>query len=310
MEDYDVMILGAGAAGYAAAIYATRYNLSTLLIGKEPGGVASEAAEVENYPGYKSISGAELMEKMKEQAEKLGAKTKLFSEIIGIKKDDGKFTVKVDSGEEYSGKAVIVALGSKRRKLGIPGEKEFAGKGVAYCATCDAAFFKDKTVAVIGGSNSAAKAALVLAEGSKKVIIIYRRSKVRAEPVLVDRMEAKKNIEFIYDAVPVEIKGDNVVRSVLIERQDEKKEVPVDGVFVEIGSDPEANITGMLGLEKDESGYVKVNEDMSTNVLGVFAAGDLTTGSDKFRQLTTSVSEGSLAADSVYRYISSKEAGK
>ncbi|NOX71329.1 MAG: thioredoxin-disulfide reductase [Candidatus Micrarchaeota archaeon] len=303
MEELDVIILGSGAAGYTAAIYAARYNLKTVVIGKEPGGVASEAAEIENYPGFLKINGMDLMEKFKEQVESLGVKIYTYAEIESVNKNNGSFTVKLSTGDELSGRALIVALGSKRRKLGIPGEKELAGRGVSYCATCDAAFFRDKTVAVIGGNDSAAKAALLLAEGSKKVYIVYRRGKIRAEPILVDRCESNEKIEFIYNAVPVEIKGDNVVKSLVIEQDGEKKEIEVDGIFVEIGSEPEDNITAMLGLEKDEAGYTEVNADMSTNVPGVFAAGDITTGSNKFRQLTTSVAEGSIAAESVYKYI-------
>ncbi len=303
---YDILILGAGAGGYAAAIYASRYNLKAAVIGKEPGGVASEAVEIENYPGFKKISGLELMEKFREQVQSLGSEVFTFSDIVSIQKEGENFIAKTDDGKEFTGKALIVALGSKRRKLDIPREKEFAGKGVSYCATCDATFFKDKTVAVIGGNDSAAKAALLLSEIAKKVFIIYRKSKIRAEPILVDRIDAKENIEYVYNAIPVEIKGENVVKSVVIEQENEKKEIPLDGIFVEIGSTPEDTITTMLNLEKNEKGYVKVNSDMSTNIPGVFAAGDMTTGSNMFRQMVTAIAEGAIAAESVYRYLSEK----
>ncbi len=307
MEDYDVLILGAGAGGYSAAIYASRYNMSAAVIGKEPGGVASEASEVENYPGFKKITGLELMEKFRDHVQSLGSKVFIYSDIVSVKKQGNKFIARLEDGKEFSGKALIVALGSKRRKLEIPGEKKFAGKGVSYCATCDAAFFKDRTVAVIGGNDSAAKAALVLADIAKKVYIIYRKDKIRAEPVLVDRINSKDNTEYVYNAVPVEIKGDTTVKSLVVEQKGEKKEIRVDGIFVEIGSTPEDTMTGMLNLDKDDAGYIKVAQDMSTNIPGVFAAGDITTGSNMFRQLVTAIAEGAIAAESAYKYLSGQE---
>ncbi len=306
MEEFDVLVLGAGAAGYTAAIYARRYNLKTAVVGKEPGGVASEAADIENYPGFERISGMELMERFRKQAESLGTKISIFYDIEEAGKRNGKFFARLSSGEEFLGKTLIVALGSKRRKLGIPGEKEFAGKGVSYCATCDAAFFKDKVVGVVGGNDSAAKAALILSKVAKKVYIIYRRSKIRAEPILVDRINSAENIEYIYNAVPKEIKGDTFVKSIAVEKDGKETEIPLDGIFVEIGSVPEDKITDMLGLEKNEKGYVIVKEDMSTNVLGVFAAGDITTGSNMFRQLITAAAEGAIAAESAYKFIEKK----
>ncbi|MBN2102012.1 MAG: FAD-dependent oxidoreductase [Candidatus Aenigmarchaeota archaeon] len=306
MEDYDVLILGSGAGGYSAAIYASRYNMSAAVIGKEPGGVASEASEVENYPGFKKITGLELMEKFRGHVQSLGSKVFIYSDIVSVKKHGNKFIARLEDGKEFSGKALIVALGSKRRKLEIPGEKEFAGRGVSYCATCDAAFFKDRTVAIIGGNDSAAKAALVLADIAKKVYIIYRKDKIRAEPVLADRIDSKGNIEYVYNAVPLRIQGVKVVKSVVIKQNGKERKIPLDGIFIEIGSTPEDTLTAMLKLEKDVNGYIKVGQDMSTSIPGVFAAGDVTTGSNMFRQLVTAVAEGAIAAESAYRYLSGK----
>lgn len=300
---YDVIIIGAGSAGYAAGIYATRFGLRTLLIGKEPGGQTNEAYEVDNYPGFLNISGIDLMTKFKEHAEKLGAEL-VVSEAIDVGKKGENFVVKTKD-KEHEGKAVILATGSKKRKLGLPNEKELTGKGVAYCATCDAMFFNDKIVGVTGGGNSAVKSALLLAEYAKKVYLVYRREKkdMRAMPYWVKKAEENDKIEMIFRSVPKEIKGKEKLESVVFEKDGKDLEIKMDGLFVEIGTDPENSLAKKLGVSLDEQGKIKVEKDMSTNVEGVFAAGDITNGSNGMEQIVTSCAEGSIAAESAYNYV-------
>ena len=199
MEHYDCLILGAGPAGLTAAIYAGRYNMSTAIVAKSIGGTANLAGELENWPGYTG-SGMELMKKFREQAEKFGAKI-LQAEITNIKKDENGFVIEVNKKEIHS-KTLIITLGTEHRKLNVPGEKELLGKGVSYCATCDGNFFREKEVAVIGGANSAAKAALYLSDICKKVYIIYRREEMRCEPIIFEKLKKIKNIEFHYNSNP------------------------------------------------------------------------------------------------------------
>ncbi len=296
-EIYDVVIIGAGAAGLAAAIYAARYKLKTEVISKEIGGVIVDAHVVENYPGFKKISGLELMDKFQEHAKEFGVKI-IQDEIIDIKRDKN-FIVKTKK-EKCEAMTLILAMGSERRRLVVPGEKEFKGKGVSYCYTCDAPFSKDKTVAVIGGSDSAARAAQLCAEYAKRVYIIYRKDKMRAEPITVEQLEKNPKIKFMYNTNVTEIKGDNMIKSVKL---DTGKELNLDMIFVEIGQVPNTELAKKLGVELDEQGYIMVDASQKTNIPCVYAAGDITNASNKFRQLTTAISEGSIAAESIYKLI-------
>jgi thioredoxin reductase (NADPH) len=283
----------------AAAIYAGRYDMKTLVIGKEVGGMTNLAGEIENYPGFIG-TGIDLMKKFEEQAKMFGA-TFEMGDIDKLTKDKEGFRVKVGD-KEFAGKAVISGLGSEHRKLGIPGEKELLGKGVSYCATCDGNFFRGKTVAVVGGSDSAAKAAIYLASLCEKVYISYRKEKMRAEPVNLDKVLATKNIEIIYNTRPVEIIGDAKVTGLKLEStsEGEGRILEVDGVFVEIGSTPIIKIVEDLGVELDK-GYVKVDKEGRTSVEGLFAAGDGT--NNPFKQAITAAADGSLAAKAAYNYV-------
>ncbi len=312
---YDLIILGTGPAGMAAAIYAGRYDLKTLIIGKEIGGMTNLAGELENYPGFIG-TGIDLMKKFEEQAKLFGAVFEMGN-IEKLEKNEKGFCVSVGD-KQFIGKTVISGLGSEHRKLGIPGEKEFLGKGVSYCATCDGNFFRGKTVAVIGGSDSAAKAAVYLATICKKVYISYRKERMRAEPINLDKVEAAKNIEVIYNTKPVEIIGgaargipskdgtdvpfsSGKVNELKIEFDDGKtKTLKVDGIFIEIGSTPLTQILEGLGVEL-EKGYVKVDKTGKTSVEGLYAAGDGT--NNPFKQAITAAADGSLAAKAVYDYL-------
>lgn len=299
---YDTIIIGAGAAGCSAAIYATRYNLKTLMLGGPmPGGLITEALDVENYPGYLSISGIELGKKFVDHAVALGADYKV--ELAdAVTKDGDLFTVKT-ADNSYQSRSVIITTGTHHRKLGIKGEQEFAGKGVSYCATCDAPFFKGKTVAIIGGGNSAVEGAQDVAVHAKKVYIISR-SELKAAPFYVTQLRTKENIVEIPGTNVTEIRGSNVVENVLLDKQyNEMDSLQVDGVFVQIGYIPKNELAIAAGVAVSEFGYVKVDAGMGTNVKGVFCAGDLNNGSNQLHQQVTSASEGAIAAQSAYRYL-------
>ena len=217
------------------------------------------------------------------------------------------FSAELENGESIKSKAVLLATGTKRRKLNIPGEKEFFGKGVSYCATCDGFFYKNKTVAVIGGSNSAAGAALYLANICQKVFIIYRKSELRAEPFWVDLIKKNEKIEVIYNTNITEILGEEKLQKVKLDKENNgKDELEIEGLFIEAGSDPDIGYADDLGVETDEGGYVKIKSDCSTSAPGVWSAGDITDGSDKFRQVITAAAEGAIAVRSVFNWLKKK----
>lgn len=307
---YDLIIIGAGPAGMAASIYASRYKLNHLVIANQIGGMAVDAHEIRNYPGFKSISGKKLMEAFGSHVQNLGAEIR-NEKVVEIKKElisAGKyfFEITTSTNRKYRAKALILALGTKQRKLNIEGEDKFIGRGISYCAVCDAPFFKDKIVGVVGGSDSAATAALLLAEYAQKVFLIYRKEKInlRCQPVLIDELEKNPKIEMIFKTNIIKIKGENKVEAIEIDTPYENKnELKLDGLFIEIGSMPLVNLAQGIGVNLDEENYIQVDENFKTNVDGVFAAGDVTAGSAKFRQIITAASEGAIAAASVYEYL-------
>ncbi|MCD6522641.1 MAG: FAD-dependent oxidoreductase [Candidatus Diapherotrites archaeon] len=293
---YDIIIVGGGPAGLSGAIYAGRYRMKTLVLDDGHSELVG-AHKIENWPGTLSISGYELVSNMKKHAEAFGAEIKMES-VMSIEKTENGFRVKTETGE-YEGKTLLLATGTVRRKLGVPGEEEFKGKGVSYCAACDAAFFKDKVVAVVGGSDAAATEALLLAEYAKKVYILYRRQEIRAEPITKERVYANPKIEIIPNVNVVEIKGDQMVKSVLL---DNGNELELDGVFIEIGGEPGSGLAAQIGVELDDRKSIVVNSLSETNIPGVFAAGDAT--NSPFKQAITASAQGVMAAFSAYRYIS------
>jgi len=264
--------------------------------------MVSETSTVENYLGFPSITGAELSKKFEEHARAAGADVLLYKGIMSVKKAGNVFEVRTDK-ESYSGRTLIFALGTKRRQLEIPGEKEFRGRGVSYCVTCDGALFRDKTTAVVGGRNAAATAALFLAKHCKKVYLIYRRDRLRSDSILTKRINDEEKIEVVYNSNPLEVKGDKSVKSVVIETRGRKKELAVDGLFVEIGAVPSTELAGKLGVKLNGENRIEVSPAMATNIRGVFAAGDITNGSNKFDQIATSVGEGAIAANSAFRFL-------
>ena len=308
---YDVLIIGGGPAGLSAAIYANRYKLKNIVITKERYGLLALTHLVENWPGEKAISGTDLMKKLETHAISLGTEI-VDDEVKGIvKNENGTFKVVTRSGKEYESKTVIIAIGMERRKLNIPGEEKYLNHGVSYCATCDGALFTGKIVAVVGGSDAAAKEALLLTQYAKKVYIIYRGEQIHPEPLNMDAVMKKVEegkIEIINNANVLEIKGDeNLVTEVVLDKEyNNSKELPLQGVFVEIGSVPNKTILTPLGLELDDKGHIKINRRAETSVQGIYAAGDIV--DDPFpKQALTGAAEGAVAVMCAFEYIKSKE---
>lgn len=294
---YDVVIVGGAPAGLSAGVYSVRYNLSTLIVSPNFGGQMLDTEDIDNYPGFRSVSGIDLSKKMEEHAKALGCDLKKEA-VTKIEKTDSGFTVCTET-TCIPAKAVILTMGVTRRKLGIPGEKEFSSKGVSYCPTCDAAFFGGKTACVIGGGDSAGEAAELLARFASKVYLIYRSSeeKMRMKPSIKDLVKSKPNIEMIFNTSVAEIKGEKMMKSVVL---DNGKEMPMDGLFVEIGYDPNTKFIKDLGITLDENGYILVDKNQKTNIPGIFAAGDCT--DVVMRQVVVAAGQGAIAAQSAYQY--------
>jgi len=303
---YDLIIIGSGPAGLSASIYAARYKLNFLIFGAEPGGQMNEIYDIENYPGMTKTTGKELIQKFLDHIESFGVAVKHESVAKIEKQDNGFFELETSRGK-YEAKAIILAMGAEYKKMNIPGETEYLGKGVSYCATCDAPFFREKAVGVIGGGNSAAVVALEMADYASKVYLIHRELKLSAEPVWLDKIYANPKIEVIKETGVIEIKGDKKVEKIVLDKaHNDKTFLETDGVFIEVGTEPGIQLARKIGIETDDGNYIKVKEDMSTNIPGVFAAGDITTGSNKFRQVLTACAEGSIAASSAYKSLKLK----
>ncbi len=297
----DLIIIGGGPAGLAAALYSARYNLKTLLIAEKPGGEMANAPFVENYPGFEKISGADLTAKITEQVKKMGVKI-VTAKATDIKEISEDFEVATNQDQKFQAKTLLLAVGMERRKLGVKGEKEFAGKGLSYCATCDGPLYKGKTVAVIGGGDAGLAAAFHLTQICKKVYIIEILKESKAEPYWQKKIKTKKNIEILLDTKVKEIFGDQTVQGVVLETSKGEKKLKVEGVFVEIGSVPNTDLAKKLKLKLDEKGFIVIDQSSATNKKGIWAAGDITTGSDYFWQILPSMSEGVIAAHSIFKY--------
>ncbi len=302
----DLIILGAGPAGLTASIYASRYKINHIVIGNIFGGSVSEAHLIENWPGEKSIKGSDLIMKFYDHAKSLGAEV-IQEKVVSIEKVDSKFTIRTDSNKAYKAKSILIALGTSHRKLNIPGEDEFLGKGVSYCAVCDGMFFKNKITAVVGGSNSAAMAALMLSEHSSKVYMIYRRASLRCEPVMAERLEKNPRVEIIYNTNVTRVLGDKNVEFVEIDNEYKgSNKIKVDGLFIAIGLIPSTSLVKSLGVEVNEDNYIVIDQSGATNIEGVYAAGDITNGSNGLHQIVTAAAEGAIAVASVYKYLKGK----
>ena len=298
---YDIIIIGAGPAGLTAAIYARRANRSVLVLEKESfGGQITYSPKVENYPGFKEISGSELGEKLVEQALDLGAEVEL--DAVTEIRDMGRYkTVRCEHGE-FQGTAVIIASGSRHRQLGLPREDEFTGNGVSYCALCDGAFYKDREIAVIGGGNTALQDAVLLSEQCAKVTIVQNLASCTGEARLMEILKSRKNVDFLYNTVVDELEGDEQLTSIMLRNTetDRTERFPVDGIFVAIGLQPDnAPFAGVCKL--DEMGFIVSDESTVTSTPGIFAAGDCRV--KKVRQVVTAAGDGATAALNACRFV-------
>ncbi|MCG8400367.1 MAG: thioredoxin-disulfide reductase [Firmicutes bacterium] len=302
MHPYDVAIIGGGPAGLAAGIYAARAALQTILLEKGmPGGLAASTELIENYPGFTDgVSGPELMMQMYAQATRFGLKV-LSSNVESIIPDNGLFKLKTDD-DEIKTKTVILATGAQPRTIGVPGENEFHGRGVSYCATCDGAFFKDKAVAVIGGGDAAVEEALYLTKFARRVHVIHRRDELRAAKILQRRAMDNPKINFQWSRVVKSITGDQTVEKVLLKnvKNGATQNLDVDGVFVYVGTRPVSELVSGL-IDIDSNGYIITDEEMRTSIPGLFAAGDIR--QKLLRQVVTAVADGAIAAVSAEKHI-------
>ncbi|WP_455662024.1 thioredoxin-disulfide reductase [Pradoshia sp.] len=299
---YDVVIIGAGPAGMTAAVYASRANLSTLMLERGiPGGQMANTEDVENYPGYESILGPDLSNKMFEHAKKFGAEY-AYGEVKEI--IDGEEYKIIDAGsKQYKTRTIIISTGAEYKKIGVPGEKELGGRGVSYCAVCDGAFFKNKELFVIGGGDSAVEEGVYLTRFASKVTIVHRRDELRAQKILQDRAFANEKVDFIWNSTLKSInEKDGKVGSVTLMSTVDgtETELPADGVFIYIGMLPLTKPFQGLGIT-NENGYIETNDRMETKIPGIFAAGDVR--EKQLRQIVTATGDGSIAAQSAQHYV-------
>jgi thioredoxin reductase (NADPH) len=298
----DICIIGSGPAGLTASLYSARSGLKTVIVSKDIGGSANSILILENWPGYKG-SGAELMKKFYEHVRNYDVNF-ILSEVKSIEKKNNLFLIKT-SKEEIECKAVILATGTERKKLKIPGEEELIGRGVSYCATCDSFFFKNKVVGVIGGSDCATGSVLALSDIAKKVYVIYRGEKLKCEDINSKRLEEKSNVKIFYNSFPTRIFGKDKVEGIEIIKGKTKEKIDLDGIFIEIGSSPLTEFTKELKLKINSENFIEVNPNMETSVKGVFACGDVI--NSKLKQVIVSAAQGAIAAKSAEEFLKNQK---
>jgi len=307
-KEYDLIIVGAGPAGLTASIYASRYKINHLVIGKILGGLASEAYKVSNFPTEEPISGFELIKKMEKRMRSLGGEL-ILDQVVGLRRTRGKrFLVTTRSYGEFLAKTLLLALGTEKRRLNLPGEEKFVGRGISYCITCDGPLFQNKIVGVVGGGNSAATMSLFLSEIAQKVYLICRENHLSANEMWQDEIKKNKKIKVIYGYQVKQVEGDGFLeRVILINQEGKEKILKLEGLFVAIGLVPVDNLISHLKIKRDRRGFIKIEPDGSTSVKGVWAAGDITTGSNHFQQIITACAEGAIAVNSIHKYLFNKK---
>ena len=301
---YDIVIAGQGAAGFAAGLYAARYQTKPVVIGETFGGETAIGGSIENYPGYVDIDGFDLMMHFRDQVVKYDVPIvdDKVTKVVGV---EGCYEVETEYSGTYQTQTVILAIGRERRKLGLPNEEEWTGKGVSFCSVCDAPLHKDNVVAVVGGGNAAVEGAVLLAKYATQVYLIYRGSEFfRPERIIVDELNRTPNVTQLLETNVVELQGTNDLEGIRIDRPyNGSDEMAVDGIFIEIGADPRADIPKELGMNLNDEDEVIVDTAMRTNVPGIFAAGDLTNASGDLKQTITAAAQGAIAASAAYKYI-------
>ena len=303
MIKYDLIIIGGGPAAYTASIYASRYKLQHVVVGEKLGGLATETNKICNFPSEEEISGIDLMKKIETQVKNLRVNI-LNDKIVDIQKTKNGFCSITQNEKKINSKTILLATGTKSRKLEINNENKFIGHGMSYCATCDALFYQNKNVAVVGGSDSAQVTSLYLSKIAKRVYQIYRKDKLRGDPTWIEQTKKNKKIEVIYNNNVQELKGDKNLEEIILEKPYKgNKSLKIDGLFIKIGSSPDGLLTNKLKLAQDKQGYVKVNNQQETSLQRVWAAGDITTASNKFKQIITACSEGAIAVESIFNFI-------
>lgn len=303
---YDLVVVGSGAAGLGAGLYAGRYRMNTLVIGGSFGGATATAGVIHNYPGNADVDGYELMKLMKKQCVDLGV-TVAAGWVTAVEKDGSCFRITIGEGEkakQVGSKTVLFAMGTERRKLGVPGEEELAAKGVHYCVTCDGPLYADKTIAVVGGGDGSVKGVNLAAEYAKKIYLIVRGNELKAEPINAEQMERLGDkVEVLYETNVTKILGEQSVTSIELDKaHNGSTTLDLDGIFIEIGAVPQKELPESLGVALDERGYITCDNLMNTNVPGVYAAGDAVNFFGSFKQDITAAATGAVAATTAYNY--------
>ena len=304
-EQYDTLIVGQGAAAFAAALYAARYQMKAIVIGEMFGGETATGGLIENYPGYPEIDGYDLMMKFREQAEKYGVPV-VDDKVGSIHRTTHCFEAGTDSGELYRATTVILAVGRERRKLGLQYEDEWTGRGVSFCSTCDAPLHRSNVVAIVGGGDAAVKGTVLLSKYARQVYFIYRGPAfTRPEAANLRLLDAAANVERLFNTNVIKLKGDDGLSGIVLDKQvNGSDEITVDGLFIEIGADPRTELACQLGVQLNDKDEIMVDKHMGTNVHGVFAAGDVTDASGELKQTLTAAAQGALAATTAYTDVS------
>jgi thioredoxin reductase (NADPH) len=306
IKKFDLCIIGNGPAGMAAATYAARYKINQILIGDLPGGLMTSSHKICNFPSEIEISGMDLSQKMLNQINFLEVPQKL-ARVDSIEQINDVYNIILSSGEVIESKTILLATGTKHRHLGLPNEKTLTGRGVSYCATCDAMFYKDKIVAVVGGGDSANTASIYLSQIASKVYQIYRGDALRGETAWIDQIKLNKKIDVVYNTQITELVGENKLTGIKLDKLfNDSNELNLDGLFIEVGSEPDLDLINQLSLETDKGHYIVTKENQTTSREGVWAAGDITTNSNSFRQIITACSEGAIAAENIFKYLHTK----
>ena len=305
IEQHDVLIIGQGAAAFAAALYAARYQMRTIVIGEMFGGETATGGLIENYPGYPEIDGYDLMLKFREQAEKYEVPI-VDGKVETIDRTAHCFEARTSSGETYRGTTVILAVGRERRKLGLQHEDEWTGRGVSFCSTCDAPLHRGNVVAVVGGGDAAVKGAVLLSKYAERVYIVYRGAAfTRPEAANLRMLQESANVERLFNTNIIELKGNDGLSSIVLEQElNGSAELAVNGIFIEIGADPRTELARQLGVLLNERDEIIVDKHMGTNVHGVFGAGDVTDAGGELKQTLTAAAQGALAATAAYADVS------